>query len=468
MRAIFPGFYQPDRSELASLWSEATIVLDTNVLLSLYEVSSSTRASVIDLLTKLKTRLWIPHHVALEFQRGRLGVISKQRQLLEDALAGTGKSIATIRHQVEANKRAADLVPVSILQRLSAANDDLTKVLEEALDAQLRASHIDPIRAAIDALFDGRVGSAPESKEWLEQVYADGALRYAAKRPPGFGDVAKEGAYVADGFSYQAKYGDWLAWKQTMDFAKLESVSSLIFVTSDVKEDWWTRSKKEIVGPHPELGSEIRKEANVERFWMYTLSDFLTEAPKHIQVEVAKEAVDDVRDFEVKLSSHVKDLQDAHASFGVFNSVHDQLRKLVVDSVCDWLLRSGCVARTSEGTADIVAAASNGDAVGVLVVDGRSSSPLPANFGLLVRLAKSASQYACIQTVIVVPNSEAMLFRANNQALLDTFKAAMDAVDGHGAELLAIGSLEASGSFDSSIAVAANTKYLGMRTLSLS
>lgn len=56
---------QHDSSLQAALIA-GLVVVDANVLLALYEVAPSAREEVLDVLTSLGDRLWVPHQVAIE------------------------------------------------------------------------------------------------------------------------------------------------------------------------------------------------------------------------------------------------------------------------------------------------------------------------------------------------------------------------------------------------------------------
>ncbi len=84
MKKEFIGYYTPSESEFQDLWTEGRIVVDANVLLAVYGVSPSTRDTLSALLKKVKERLWIPNHFALEYRRNRLGKILEQVKHYED------------------------------------------------------------------------------------------------------------------------------------------------------------------------------------------------------------------------------------------------------------------------------------------------------------------------------------------------------------------------------------------------
>ncbi len=99
MKGLFPQYDDPSNQDYGVAWKESLFVFDTNLLLNLYRYQSSTRDELLKVLGQLSGRIWIPHHVALEFQRNRLKVIAEQtrrftevRRTIEKARNGLGSS----------------------------------------------------------------------------------------------------------------------------------------------------------------------------------------------------------------------------------------------------------------------------------------------------------------------------------------------------------------------------------------
>src|SRR6185312_16642733 len=78
MKGIFPQYEQHAAERIEQAWKLGLFVFDTNVLLNLYRYQAATRDELISVLEQLSSRIWIPHHVALEFQRNRLKVLAEQ------------------------------------------------------------------------------------------------------------------------------------------------------------------------------------------------------------------------------------------------------------------------------------------------------------------------------------------------------------------------------------------------------
>src|SRR5207244_2596557 len=95
-------------------------------------------------------------------------------------------------------------------------------------------------------------------------VLKEAAARYAKGIPPGYADATKPG---------DNKYGDAVLWIQLLEHARTRA-APIIFVTDDVKEDWWTRVAGRTVGPRPALVEEMGSVAG-QAFWMYRAAAFM-------------------------------------------------------------------------------------------------------------------------------------------------------------------------------------------------
>jgi len=76
LRDQFTPYYAPDDEAVAAALRTGLVTPDTNVMLAAYRFERHARDELLAALEKLEDRLWIPHQVALEFHRNRLGVIA--------------------------------------------------------------------------------------------------------------------------------------------------------------------------------------------------------------------------------------------------------------------------------------------------------------------------------------------------------------------------------------------------------
>ena len=98
----FSCFYHlVDSQELDQIWKDekTLFIFDTNVLLSLYSFQSESRRDFFKVLDSIKDRIWIPFHVALEFQKNRLSIIKNRRKTFSDLNSEINKLRDTIKFE---------------------------------------------------------------------------------------------------------------------------------------------------------------------------------------------------------------------------------------------------------------------------------------------------------------------------------------------------------------------------------
>lgn len=360
MKSSFHGYYPPNDEQFKRLWDQGIIVLDTNVLLNLYRLPTTARDELIGVLEQLKDRLWIPHQVALEFQRRRLTVIASERKSTEEALTFTSDLVAEIKKKVDAlqiEKRGLGIDSQPLLIDLEKANTQLIDAIEKTHNSQLDISSSDPIRQRLDDLLNNRVGAAPTTQLELDDLVLHGDDRYKDKIPPGFADIDKdknpnEATFVFDHIRYQRKFGDLILWRQIINHVKDLNIKTVLFITADRKEDWWWREQGQTIGPHPELIREIKREGLVDLFWMYSSVQFVKHANEYSTVKVSDASVAEIR--QVARTSHentvnIRDIlnqpfqfeESSPADMGQRFTMNRQDMVFIEQGVARWLSRRG-------------------------------------------------------------------------------------------------------------------------------
>lgn len=291
MKSYFRAYYDPTAEELGKLWEHGLVILDANALLNFFRYTPATRDAFFGVLDSREALLWIPYQVGLEFHSNRRGVIASQRQ----AFAKTVNALGEILNNSEAALDKLDLKRHSALD-VGGMKDAVKSAIDQLIEdiEALRRQHDDDSRsrehdetlAHITRLYEGRVGG-PYGDEALAKVYAEGKKRYAVKRPPGYKDSSK---------GEPGMYGDLVLWKQILDVGE-DQKKPAIFVTEDVKEDWWLEVSGEKKGPRPELVEEYF-EASGERIHFYTPERFIEFAGQRgVQVSIdARAEVEKVSD----------------------------------------------------------------------------------------------------------------------------------------------------------------------------
>lgn len=301
MKNLFKGFNQPSEADLKHLWETATFVFDTNVLTNLYRYQSSTCETLIKVMEKLNHRVWIPYHVALEYQRNRLNVIHDQHKKFADTKSTVKKAVDSLNQSLinlQLKKRHSHINPDTLINGVSSLANDFYKELDVLEEDSLKISSRDHLLERLETLFEGKIGAIP-TPEFIKKIEQDGKYRFEKSIPPGYKDRDKakqnDNLFTFGGIEYQRHYGDLIVWKQLISHVKNNGIKNLIFVTDDNKEDWWQITKGKTIGFRPELIDEIYRETDLEKFHAYNTESFLNKASLELDNTVSKDAIEEVK-----------------------------------------------------------------------------------------------------------------------------------------------------------------------------
>lgn len=303
MKNMFKQYnYFYTSEQYKDIWENALFVFDTNALLNLYRYQEETKDEFLKVLETIADRIWIPHHVALEFQRNRITVICDQKELFsktKKALAATSKTLNAELERLKLNKRHSLINVDNFTSEVKALFQKFEDELDELKSNQQQLSHPDSLKERLEALFETKVGSAPLDQKKIDDLYKLAEIRYKNKTPPGYLDSEKLGQSTASGVTYKNKFGDFLAWNQLLEHTKTNNISKVIFITNDLKEDWWLKfdaSGEKFNQPRPELIDEALHIGGINEFIMYDSEKFLSYAPNYLEVKVSDSSVQEVRD----------------------------------------------------------------------------------------------------------------------------------------------------------------------------
>jgi hypothetical protein len=278
MRKSFTGYYPPTERELKQIWDNGIIVLDTNVLLNLYRYSREAREALLELITNLQGRLWLPHQIGLEYHRQRLERIYAERKNCDTFVSEFRQLLKNLDES-----RRHPFVNPEFRKKLDDVATALESEIKPAADELDKYKRNDPILDLLTKLYEGKVGSEPDSATrdgWL----AEGEDRFRRGTPPGFEDRRK---------TDERKFGDLILWKETLVYAG-EKKTPVMFVTDDSKKDWWREQSGETVGPHPSLVAEMVA-ASGQPFHMYRPERFVEFGGKHVAKPVPSTVLEEVK-----------------------------------------------------------------------------------------------------------------------------------------------------------------------------
>ncbi|UAB68829.1 DUF4935 domain-containing protein [Vibrio sp. SCSIO 43132] len=314
MKDLFPGHFKEDEDQIKELWQSCIFAFDTNVLLNLYRYSDSSRDEFLQILEKLKNRVWLPHRAAEEYLNNRLSVIDSQEQSYDKTI----NSINSL-HKGLINSRQHPFVSKNTMRKVDRIFSMLKYELEENKKTHTKRIHDDKIKDSISEIFSGRVGS-PYNTDKLGELIKEGEERYKNKIPPGYMDSGKSDKSNSKANQYKM-FGDLIVWKQVIDKSKQEK-RAIILITDDKKEDWWINFKGKTIGPRPELIEEFK--ANTEHsFHMYQTDRFIEYSSGFLNEKLNQDLVNEIR--EVRRLDSIE-IEESNESFDINNviSILDQ------------------------------------------------------------------------------------------------------------------------------------------------
>lgn len=278
MKNKFYGYYKPSQETFDSLWEKALIVLDANILLDCYRLSKSTCDDLFEVLKTLEDRIWIPYQAANEYHKNIVNVVKSQIKQNDDAL----QALNSFKKFFD-NKRSYPFLTESLNKRTTKLTEELETFLQKQKEDLLKIIFEKSVKDDICDFFEGKVGEG-FSDEQLKSYYKEAEDRYKSNIPPGFKDSEKNG---------DNKFGDYIIWCEIISKAANDN-KDILFITDDVKCDWYVEINGKRIGPHPLLLNEFKQKTNHE-IYMYTLDSFLNYA-KEKKIKVKGKTIEEVKE----------------------------------------------------------------------------------------------------------------------------------------------------------------------------
>lgn len=241
------------------------VVFDTNIYLNLYEYSPEVTEFFIELSEIIQDNIIVPGTVKREFDRNHNTCLSRQRRKFENVSFILNKPLNQMKDKISKQFYILKGYKFPDIEDLQAEVEEKIKQVEDVFEEySIEHNILDEINNRfldedkIKKFIDMRVLSKGLLKEFtLDEIYllcAEGEKRYKNKVPPGYKDGINKNGVQA--------YGDFLIWKEIMRYCK-ENQQNLIFVTDDVKEDWYELKNSERIGFRKELVEEFKNQTSM-------------------------------------------------------------------------------------------------------------------------------------------------------------------------------------------------------------
>ncbi len=312
------------------LFENGHIVFDSSALLSFYGYTERISEEYFNkVFEALKGRLWLPAQVIYEFEKNREKVITKPKGeyigLIKSEKKDGGylntvqsyldlirknsssikgqiktlsertikddkhphieqKSITEFKEVLKAFETNIEILNEGYQNLLNDTQNQIEKKIKE-LDEKTSS---DNFRERLDKYFTH--GKSYVYEEMLE-IIKEGRFRYENEIPPGYKDEK-------DKIGFQM-YGDLLLWFQVIDYAKKEQ-KPIIFVTNDVKEDWWQQDGdgQNSNIPRHELLYEF-KDKSGQKIWFYTIDNLIYKSNQYLNTEVSEDVIEEIQNVNI-------------------------------------------------------------------------------------------------------------------------------------------------------------------------
>lgn len=268
------GYIPLSEGNLDEIWNTGTIVLDTNILLNLYRLSSSATDEFIKILESNSERVVVPKIVLDEFFNNRTTLITERiqgNQSLKKSLDGLMSYLENdifAKHKRSGIEKAdydkLKLDISNVIEVFFSSHTERNLITEEYFN-----KNDDILNKIIDLVGENLIADYRDkmTEEDLRKEQKIGEDRFKNLIPPGFGDnKLKQG---------DTKYNDFYIWKSIIKYAK-EKATNIIYITDDSsKKDWFHTFSGKTTGPLKELLNEFYLETEGKMIYIYTSSQFI-------------------------------------------------------------------------------------------------------------------------------------------------------------------------------------------------
>lgn len=244
------------KQDVEKLINKLVIIPDTNILLYLYKCSFSTSKNIVVLLNKVKEKINIPFRVYEEYEDHKFEEQAKIDSKYDKFTKNMKKQVTDLQKSISnsiAETRKYDFPDCDDLQsKLDSAFHETVDIIDQynnslSSEKDNKEMQIEAVERLVQELKNkGKVREKPNLLKILDYI-REGEFRYRYKMPPGFMDEEEKDKSVNkdkknDNFVGRTrKFGDLFIWKDILEIGSelSEQEYYLLFLTNDVKEDWW-------------------------------------------------------------------------------------------------------------------------------------------------------------------------------------------------------------------------------------
>lgn len=269
------GEYVTERylAKFEDIWDKSLLVFDTSSMLRIYEWQLDKAIEFKDVLKFKVDNIWIPHQVNLEF-RNHVGWVEAENKYVKiiERIENQPLKWAKVRKMLErweSNGFEEEFKLKVLEMETSGVTPDKLLELKRIAD---RLHHEHRLVVPIDTIFEelfANIGDPflNDEEQQIKKEFEDTPLA------PGFMDRNKGNAN---------SHGDYFVWKQ-MQRESLESSHDIIFITLDLKEDWFRDKDQQL--PRKDLLKEFN-DITQNRIIIISLTSFLEECSVYLNEDI--------------------------------------------------------------------------------------------------------------------------------------------------------------------------------------
>lgn len=243
MNETFDGLKKYSDKDKSEMLNNSIIVLDTNILLDLYRLSSDASTQLINALMAYKENIWLPYYAGVEFYKNKENVIHDKitqfDKIIKDGKNRYNKIIEDISHSFKEFKDNSEFKTLldnfkenkNVFEKLDKFNNN---------NNTNYSSSTKLIDKKIEELIGNKITEKIEYDDNFNSILKEGHNRIEKEMPPGYKDKGKC-EYIGD---YQVN-GDYIIF-YTMIKLSCEKNIDIIFITGDNKPDWYDKDKGSI------------------------------------------------------------------------------------------------------------------------------------------------------------------------------------------------------------------------------
>lgn len=348
--------------EIESFIDNVILIIDTNVLLYLYKCSFNTNQNLVQLLNKVKDKVVIPGQVYQEYlshkhtEQAKIdqkydNFTKELRTFVSTAQTKIGKTINQSRKYDFPN---CDELESDIQESIDDINNTIQRygnsLASEKSNKGIQITSVEQLLNYWDS--NGKILSQTSIPEVLE-IIKEGEIRFRYKMPPGYMDENEKDkewqkkSQLDNFYGRVRKYGDLFVWKEIIKVGSANSDKKIVFITNDVKEDWWDIKQDNVM--RSELYNEFITITHNESIEFLTLDNFYELFSRYYQIQDTKTqmeiSMDEyaqkciLEDYEYEIIRYVEgicdelDPQEIYSEFSVVERVEHNAWDLEIENV---------------------------------------------------------------------------------------------------------------------------------------